>query len=129
MSRNISPFATSGASSLSQIGNIAKTGGLFSKIGGSKTTISSLLSGAQKTIGTVNQIIPLYNQVKPMISNSKILLNVAKGLKGDSSSSRFQRNKRRTPHFNKQPNIKEEKTEIKKEEKVTTNSPSKPFFI
>jgi len=94
-------------------------------------TLSGILTGAQKTIGTVNQIVPLYNQIKPMFQNSKILLNVARGLKGDNNSRSLFRNKRNrniyqqnTININPQP-IKEE---IKKEEKNKENSPSKPFF-
>ena len=96
MTRGISPFATAGSSALNNISQATRTGGLFSKIGGSKMTLSGILSGAQKTIGTVNQIVPLYNQVKPMFQNSKILLNVVKGLKGDSTTTKnIYRNKRR----------------------------------
>ena len=82
LTRNIAPFASAGATSLNPVNQLAK-GGLFSRIGSSKLTLSSILSGAQKTIGTVNQIVPLYNQVKPMIQNSKILLNITKNLKAD----------------------------------------------
>ena len=130
MTRGISPFATAGSSAINGISQTARTGGLFSRIGGSKMTLSGILSGAQKTIGTVNQIVPLYNQVKPMFQNSKILLNVAKGLKGDNSSRGNFKNKRRNYNSQNVVNIKQEpiKEEIKQEEKPSGISPSKPYF-
>ena len=131
MTRSVSPFATAGSSAMNGISQAARTGGLFYRLGGSKLTLSGILNGAQKTIGTVNQIVPLYNQVKPMFQNSKILLNVAKGLKGDNTSSRgLFRSKRRNYRYENPIDIKQEpiKEEIKKEEKPNYNSPSKPFF-
>ncbi len=35
-----------------------------------------LLSGAQKTLNTVNQAIPIYNQAKPIWNNAKTMLKV-----------------------------------------------------
>lgn len=128
MIRNTSPFAIAGGSS---IGSVSR-GGLLSKLGTGKMSLSSILTNAQKTIGTVNQIIPLYNQIKPMVQNSKTLLNVAKSIKGDSTSkglfSLNKRNRRYTTMNNQQPisvNIKKENKKIKKE---NSSSPSKPYF-
>lgn len=131
MTRSISPFATAGSSAINSISQAARTGGLFSRIGGSKMSLSGILNGAQKTIGTVNQIVPLYNQVKPMVQNSKILLNVAKGLKGDNASRGLFRNKRRNYNYQNSMNIEDKitKQDIKKEEKPNGNFPSKPYFI
>ena len=119
------PFATAGSSFASS----AVTRGLFSPAGRSKITLSGILNGAQKTIGTVNQIVPLYNQVKPMFQNSKVLINVAKGLKNTT--------KRAPRQFtNQMNNYSQETIDVKPVEvpKESTNkkegtSPSKPFFI
>lgn len=129
MTRSISPFTTAGSSAINGITQAAKANGLFSKIGSSKITLSGLLNGAQKTIGTVNQIVPLYNQIKPMFQNSKILLNVAKGLKGENNTYRKSyKNKRNNPIYSQTPNnTQQTKKEIKKE-KPKENTPSKPFF-
>ena len=113
------PFSTAGSSFAFQ--NASK--GLFSRLGSSKVTLSGLLNGAQKTIGTVNQIVPLYNQIKPMVQNSKVLLNVAKGLRGKPRNSRQATSK--VP----QKNIVEVKPEKKEEKESNGSSPSKPFFI
>lgn len=128
MTRNISPFATTGSSIISGAAQAAKTGGLFSRVGSSKLTLSGILNGAQKTIGTVNQIVPLYNQIKPMFQNSKILLSVAKGLKSDRGNNSLFKNRKRNyyPAQNQQTiNIEEPP---KKEEKQKENQPSNPFF-
>lgn len=125
MSRNISPFQVAGSSFV----NNATTRGLFSRIGASKVTLSGILNGAQKTIGTVNQIIPLYNQVKPMFQNSKILLNVARGLKGDTTRNKFNQRNRPMNYDNTINVTPINKEENKIKEEPTNDSPSKPYFI
>ena len=128
LTRNVSPFATAGSSAINGISQATRAGGLFSRIGGSKMTLSGILNGAQKTIGTVNQIVPLYNQIKPMFQNSKILLSVAKGLKGNNSNSKglFSNKRNRSMYQQNTINIKQET--IKEEVKTKENTPSKPFF-
>lgn len=37
---------------------------------------SSILSGTQKTLGIVNQAIPLVKQAKPMLNNAKTMFKV-----------------------------------------------------
>jgi len=135
MTRGFSPFATAGSSAMNTLSNASRSG-LFSKIGGSKITLSGILNGAQKTIGTVNQIVPLYNQVKPLFQNSKVLLNVAKAVRGNNNESRglFTPKRKRQPIY-KEPvinDIKIDKNEetitIKEETNESQNTPSKPFF-
>ena len=124
MAKSAFPFANAGSS----FATSATQASFLSRAAGSKITLSGILNGAQKTIGTVNQIVPLYNQIKPMIQNSKALLTVAKGLKGTSFS------KKRTSHRN---NFQEHPIDINiKEEDINSsrtsnnkNEPSKPFFI
>ena len=53
---------------------IAKTGGLKSLLGGIKW--SSILSGTQKTLGIVNQAIPIIKQAGPVINNAKTMFRV-----------------------------------------------------
>lgn len=125
--RNTIPFATAGSSFTTKA-----TSTFLSRNSINKVTLSSLLNGAQKTIGTVNQIVPLYNQVKPMVQNSKVLLNVAKGLKFTNKNKRNYRNNNRN-YSNETIDIKI-KEEIKKEPventtKPKTTGPSKPFFL
>lgn len=62
------------ASNAAALGSAAKAGSsIFSKI-----NLSSLLSNAQKTLGVVNQAIPLYYQVKPIFKNLKALGKIGK---------------------------------------------------
>lgn len=62
------------ASNAATLGSAAATGSsIFSKI-----NWSSLLSNAQKTLGVVNQAIPLYYQVKPVFKNLKALGKIGK---------------------------------------------------
>ena len=46
---------------------------------------SGFLDGAQKTLGLVNQTIPLIYQVKPIISNAKTMFKIANVIKSDDS--------------------------------------------
>ena len=119
MTRGVSPFATAGSSFAFQ--NASR--GIFSKLGSSKLTLSGILNGAQKTIGTVNQIVPLYNQIKPIVQNSKTILNVVKGIRGKPRTQRQNINK---PISKNIVDVKEEK---KEEKETNVSSPSNPFFI
>lgn len=38
---------------------------------------AALLDGTQKTLGVINQAIPVYYQVKPIIGNAKTLFKIA----------------------------------------------------
>jgi len=90
----------------------------------SKLSFNSIIGNLEKTVSTINQVIPLYNQVKPLINSSKsFFLGVNNMIK-----------KRRvvnTQNNNDIINV-EIKEEIKKEgtSSFTNQSyPSKPFFI
>lgn len=62
------------AANAATLGSATKAGSsIFSKI-----NLSSLLSNAQKTLGVVNQAIPLYYQVKPVFKNLKALGKIGK---------------------------------------------------
>ena len=71
------------------------------------TKWGSLLDGAGKTLGVINQAIPIVYQVKPLLGNAKTLMKIATSM-----------------------NEKEEnnpKKEIEKIEEKSTNSPI--FYI
>lgn len=44
----------------------------------------AILEGTQKTLGVVNQAIPIAYQVKPMINNAKTLFKIANVINEDS---------------------------------------------
>ena len=68
------PGMVSPAANAATLGSTASSGAsIFSKI-----NWSSLLSNAQKTLGVVNQAIPLYYQVKPVFKNLRALGKIGK---------------------------------------------------
>lgn len=42
---------------------------------------SSILDGTQKTLGVINQAIPIVTQVKPIMNNAKTLFKIADSFK------------------------------------------------
>lgn len=72
---------SSGLSSLfapSAIGNAASA---------SKFTFSGLLNGASKTLGVINQAIPVFYQVKPIWNNAKTMMRVVKGINSNDTKN------------------------------------------
>lgn len=62
------------------------TPGLLSKGLGLTKAINwtSFLDGTQKTLGVINQAIPIVYQVKPIFSNAKTLFKIANEIKSPS---------------------------------------------
>lgn len=91
-----------------------KTGfSLFSKI-----NLSSILSGAQKTLSFANQAIPFYYQVKPIIKNLKTFSKIGKELTNNSVNNTIKNN------------IKvNTKTDIKSNNNYNSSIPVPNFFI
>ena len=54
---------------------------------------SNLLDGTQKTLGVINQAIPLVYQVKPLLSNVKTMFKIVDAVKDDDSLSTSDVNK------------------------------------
>ena len=61
----------------------------------SKITFSGILNGASKTLGVINQAIPVFYQVKPIWNNARTMFRVVKGInsKDDNLSTNSQNNK------------------------------------
>lgn len=57
------------------------SGGLFRGI-----NFANILSNTQKTLGVINQAIPLCYQIKPMMNNAKTMFKIIGAVKGDDSS-------------------------------------------
>lgn len=55
--------------------NIAPRTGLISSLF-RRFNFSSILSGTQKTLNTVNQIIPIVKQARPMMDNAKTMFRL-----------------------------------------------------
>ena len=93
-------------------------------------SFSSLLSGAQKGINTLNQIIPLYNQVKPLVQNGKSMLNIFKKVKNTNFEPEGLNEPISETKVEEQ-EIKKEIIEENNEDNIIFNQtkPSKPFFV
>ena len=52
----------------------------------SKLTFSSILNGASKTLGVINQAIPVFYQAKPIWNNARTMFRVAKELNSNNTS-------------------------------------------
>lgn len=50
--------------------------GLFSRLFGGNLTFGSIVNGTQKTLGFINQVIPVVKQARPMINNAKTMFKV-----------------------------------------------------
>lgn len=46
--------------------------------GATTLSLSKVLSGISKTLGIVNQAIPIYKEIKPMVTSAKKVLAIAK---------------------------------------------------
>ncbi len=65
--------------------------GLFSRLFGAgalrRINWGSLLSNAQKSLGIINQAIPIVYQVKPIINNAKTMFKIADAMKDTTTSN------------------------------------------
>lgn len=66
--------------------NMARGTGLFSRLGGAIKGInwSGFINNASKTVGVINQTIPLVKQAGPMIRNMKSVMKVASVFKDET---------------------------------------------
>ena len=53
----------------------------------SRINWGTLLSNTQKTLGIINQTIPIIYQIKPIVSNAKTMFKIASSLKSSSSDN------------------------------------------
>ena len=101
-----------------------------------KFTWTGLFNSTQKTLTTINQIIPIYNQIKPMISNGRTFLKVFRAINDDtpSSSNEEQTSFKQAKNDEKDIiDIKDIEDTFNQEEKVIIKEDiskyGKPFFV
>ena len=76
---------------LGAVSNASSSTGLFSRLfGGGK--LSSFINGTQKTLGIINQAIPLVKQVSPVFKNAKTMFKVMNEFKRVGKPSATQNN-------------------------------------
>ena len=68
------------------LGNAA-TGGLFSRLLGRGLNWSSILNNTQKTLGIVNQAIPMFKQMSPVVKNAKTMFKIMNEFKREDNSN------------------------------------------
>ncbi len=81
---NISYAAPYGASAF---GSTVGRGSLFSRLFGgiSRLNFSNILGTTQRTLGVINQAIPVFYQIKPIWNNAKTMFRVMGALREDDS--------------------------------------------
>lgn len=72
---------------------IAKTG-FLGKLGGATSAIrginwGGLLNNASRTLGVINQAIPVVKQAGPMLNNMKSMIRLASAFKNETSPSKI----------------------------------------
>ncbi len=68
---------------------------MFGNLSGAATsglTFSKIITGISKTLGIVNQAIPIYQQAKPMIGNARNLFSIYKEFKSAPANNNVSSN-------------------------------------
>ena len=126
----INPMARSAPSLLSRLTNagFSSNPGVLSGAsgiaGGLKNfSWSTLLNGASKTLGVINQAIPVLHQIRPIWNNTKTMLRVMKAVnsKDQKPSSNIINNDKKISSFDE---IKLNKNDIN-----TTSNEGPIFFV
>ena len=104
------PQATSTIPRISSLLGGAKVGTAGAAASGaSKITFSEILNGASKTLGVINQAIPVFYQVKPIWNNARTMFRVVKEInsKDEPSAKTTSNNATNQVNKNSQKNIEE----------------------
>lgn len=115
------------------VGSASRGASLFGKLGNAVGAIKSfnwggLINNTSKTLGIINQTIPLVRQVGPMVGNMRSMLKIASAFKDetDTSSTNNQNIIKNQPQ-----NTNNTTYDNRKEEKIVdyTTNDSPTFFI
>lgn len=60
---------------------------LFQKLGSRGFNLSSILTNTQKTLGVINQAIPIVKQAGPMVNNMKTMFKLAGAFKDETDKN------------------------------------------
>jgi len=110
---------------------IASRGGLFSKLTGIRSfNWQSLLSNASRTLGVINQAIPIVKQVGPMYNNMKSMLKIASLFKDETDPAPRKSDTINSINNNQNTNNNINNDEQKENTIITNNYSNSPnFFI
>lgn len=98
------------------LGGLLGSGARSAATGASRITFSGILNGASKTLGVINQAIPVFYQVKPVFNNARTMFRVAKEINRSNKTSNVNTN-----------TIENEEVLQKTQKNKENNSPT--FFI
>ena len=117
------------ANSFQTIPRMASTGGLFSRLGRGISSVnwSGLLNNTSKTLGVINQAIPIVKQTGPMLNNMRSMLKVAKVFRDETTNSNS--NNSNSVVNNSSNNINSTINMQEKKQDTNYNSNSPNFFI
>ena len=103
------PQATSTIPRISSLLGGAKVGTAGAAASGaSKITFSGILNGSSKTLGVINQAIPVFYQVKPIWNNARTMFRVVKEINSkDEPSAKTTSNNATNQVNSNQKNIEE----------------------
>ena len=82
-------------------------------------SVSKVVGGISKTLGIVNQIIPIYKEAKPMISNARNAINILKEFSTNTTNRVLEK---------KEENLGNVKEQIKKIQNNPDNTKGLTFF-
>lgn len=86
----------------------------------------SLLDGTQKTLGVINQAIPIVYQVKPIINNAKTMFRIASQM---ASSDNNNTNINRINTINTNSNSNQNQNQVQTQTQTSINSSiNRPIF-
>lgn len=106
LSRTIAPNLIRSGATAANLGSVSPTnGGLFSRLATSLTGIkkinwSGLINNTSKTLGIINQSIPIVKQVGPMVGNMRSMMRVASIFKSETDPIKTPNRTLNTPQLN-----------------------------
>lgn len=108
MSANIAPSLARGIPQADILNNTARAGGLFQRLGTSlagirKLNWSGLINNTSKTLGIINQTIPVVRQVGPIFNNMKQMVRVASIFKDETDGKKVTNSTNQNNNNNQQP--------------------------
>ena len=112
--------------------NTAKSPGLLSRLGSTLSGIKSinwsgLINNTSKTLGIINQTIPMVRQVGPMVNNMRSMFKVASLFKEESTPSININRTTNTNAINKTTTTSQQPTTSTNKKEEYSDSPT--FFI
>lgn len=109
---------------MNTVGAASRGSGLFGKLGSAFGAIRSfnwggLINNTSKTLGIINQTIPLVRQVGPMVGNMRSMLRLASVFKDETDTKVSSRRSNIT--YNQNQNVNSKQQNISKNQNTTSN--------